>query len=45
MSQTPPKSLTTIPECLIKGNDFVEQPKANGVDTTSPVKKGKHFTV
>uniref|UniRef100_A0A1B6KWI1 Eukaryotic translation initiation factor 4E-binding protein 1 n=1 Tax=Graphocephala atropunctata TaxID=36148 RepID=A0A1B6KWI1_9HEMI len=39
MSQTPPKNLAAIPEYLIKGHDFADQPKTNGHDSSSPVKK------
>lgn len=39
MAQTPPKNLAAIPEFLVKGNEFVEQPKENGHEDTSPAKK------
>uniref|UniRef100_A0A1B6EYZ6 Eukaryotic translation initiation factor 4E-binding protein 1 n=1 Tax=Cuerna arida TaxID=1464854 RepID=A0A1B6EYZ6_9HEMI len=39
MSQTPPKNLAAIPEFLIKGHEFVDHPKENGHDSSSPVKK------
>lgn len=39
MARTPPKNMATIPEFLIKGNDFTDQPKENGVEVSSPIKK------
>lgn len=41
MAQTPPKNLASIPEFLVKGHEFAELPKENGLDTLSPIKKGK----
>lgn len=41
ISQTPPKNLATIPENLIKGKEYVDPPKENGLEIPSSVKKGK----
>jgi len=39
MAQTPPKHISSIPDFLIKGHEYSEQPKENGHEVTSPVKK------